>query len=233
MGTKSPTAQERRSFLTYLNAGAASLAAMVVGSTAMAQEKPKVTARWEPTRHDKDDWLELPGKHRLVFDTTNVNGVGEAIFFANNFMRVNRSDYGLQNSDLAVVIIVRHNSTPFGYSDAIWAKYGATIAGRSGLEDPKSKVPPKANMFNSGDYGELLSNRGVTLDTIFRQGVQFAVCSSATRAIATLIARSVGADVETINSELIANLVSNSRMVPAGIVAVNRAQERGYSLVKT
>jgi intracellular sulfur oxidation DsrE/DsrF family protein len=29
------------------------------------------------------------------------------------------------------------------------------------------------------------------------------------------------------------NLVSNSRMVPAGIVAVNRAQERGYSLARS
>jgi intracellular sulfur oxidation DsrE/DsrF family protein len=35
--------------------------------------------------------------------------------------------------------------------------------------------------------------------------------------------------VEKINEELIANVVNNSHMVPAGIVAVNRAQERGYS----
>ena len=33
--------------------------------------------------------------------------------------------------------------------------------------------------------------------------------------------------------ELTANLVANARMVPAGIVAVNRAQERGYTLVTT
>jgi intracellular sulfur oxidation DsrE/DsrF family protein len=31
------------------------------------------------------------------------------------------------------------------------------------------------------------------------------------------------------SNELAANLVGNSRLVPAGIVAVNRAQERGYS----
>ena len=30
---------------------------------------------------------------------------------------------------------------------------------------------------------------------------------------------------------MVANLVPNARLVPAGIVAVNRAQERGYALV--
>ena len=34
-----------------------------------------------------------------------------------------------------------------------------------------------------------------------------------------------------LTNELVANIVSNARMVPAGIVAVNRAQERGYTLV--
>jgi intracellular sulfur oxidation DsrE/DsrF family protein len=233
MNGQSQSSSERRSFLTYLNAGVTSLAAMAVGNAAMAQEKPKAPTHWEPTRHDKDDWLELPGKHRLVFDTTSADGLAEALLFANNFMRVNRSDYGLQNSDLAVVIVVRHNSTPFGYNDAIWAKYGTPIAARSGLEDPKSKMPPKANIYNSGDYGELLPNRNVTLDSLFKQGVQLAVCSSATRALAGSIARAVDGNADTINAELIANLVSNARMVPAGIVAVSRAQERGYTLVKT
>jgi hypothetical protein len=37
-------------------------------------------------------------------------------------------------------------------------------------------------------------------------------------------------NADAIYNELTTNLVSNARMVPAGIVAVNRAQERGYSL---
>jgi intracellular sulfur oxidation DsrE/DsrF family protein len=228
---------ERRSFFTSLNAGVLSLVAMAAGGTAKAQEKPQATTRWEPARHDKDDWLEMPVKHRLVFDTTNADSLGQAIFFANNFIRVNRADYGLQNSELAVVIVVRHNSTAFGYSDAMWAKYGTAIAARAGMEDPKSKQAPKINMFNSGEYGELLLNRGVTLDALFKQGVHLAVCSSATRATAGAIAKAVGGETDAIYNELTANLVSSSlsssRMIPAGIVTVARAQERGYSLVTT
>jgi len=202
-----------------------------MGGVAMAQQKSAPTTGWTPARHEKDDWFDqLPGKHRLVFDTTAYGGLAEAILFANNFIRVNRADYGLQNNDLAVVIVVRHRSTPFGYNDAMWAKYGAPIAARSLVEDPKTKQAPKINIFNSADYAEL-GNRGTTLDSLFKLGVQLAVCATSTRGYAGSIAQAVGGNADSIFTELTSNLVSNSRMVPAGIVAVNRAQERGYSLV--
>src|SRR5579862_1052577 len=125
MSKQSPSSPERRSFLTRLNAGAASLAAMAFGGVAMAQVKSTATPRWEPARHEKDDWFDqIPGKHRLVFDTTAWEGLADGILFANNFIRVNQTDYSLPSSDLAVVIVVRHRSTPFGYNDAMWAKYG-------------------------------------------------------------------------------------------------------------
>lgn len=234
MNRQSSSSPERRSFLNYLNAGVASLAAMAVGSAALAQGKTTPATRWEPARHEKDDWLEKPKtKHRLVFDTTTPEGLGEALAFAANFIRVNGTDYGLGSGDLAVVIIVRHRSTPFAYSDAIWAKYGAAMAAQSRFEDPKSKLAPRTNVYSSGDYGNLLPNRSVTLDSLFKQGVVLAVCSVATRVFAGAIADAVGGNIDAINSELIANLVGGeARMVPAGIVAVNRAQERGYTLVR-
>lgn len=221
----------RRSFFARLNSGAASLAAVALGGVAMAQQKSTPAGRWEPARHEKDDWLDqLPGKHRLIFDTTMFAGFGDALAFARNFMAVNRAEYGLENSDLAVVIVARHRSTPFGYNNAMWEKYGTPLATRAGFEDPKSKTAPKANVFNSGDYGNLLTNRGTTLDSLSKEGVQFAVCSMATRAYAALAAETVGGNARAVFDELTSNLVSNARMVPAGIVAVNRAQERGYSL---
>ena len=56
MSKESLSSPERRSFFTRFNAGAASLAALAIGGVAMA--KPKSPARWEPARHDKDDWLD-------------------------------------------------------------------------------------------------------------------------------------------------------------------------------
>jgi intracellular sulfur oxidation DsrE/DsrF family protein len=219
MSTQTPSSSERRSFLTRLNTGAASIAALALGGVALAQTKSAPTPRFEPTRHDKDDWMDaLPGKHRMVIDTTSAAGLRDGLQFASNFMLANRNDYGLQNQDLAVIVVVRHISTGYGFNNDMWAKYGTSLA-EAPAPGAQAKEPPKTNP------------SAATFASLATQGVQFAVCSMATNRLAGVIARAAGGDANTIFSELTANLVSNARMVPAGIVAVSRAQERGYSFV--
>ena len=43
--------------------------------------------------------------------------------------------------------------------------------------------------------------------------------------------RATNGTTDDIYKELTSNLVANAHMVPAGIVAVNRAQEHGYTFV--
>jgi intracellular sulfur oxidation DsrE/DsrF family protein len=224
-----PSAQ-RRSFFTRLNTGLASMAAMA--GAAMAQEKPAAVPRWQPARHDADDWLDKnQAKHRVVFDTILSEGLGEAVAFTSNFYRANKTDYALESSDLAVVIILRHKTAAFGYNDAIWAKYGEPLNTRVKLDDPKTKQAPKVNLFNAAGYGEELPNHGTTLDSLVKLGVQFAVCKLSTRALASTIAKATGGKADEVFAEIGANLIPSSRLVAAGIVAVNRAQERGYTLM--
>lgn len=203
---------QRRSFLTGLKTGIAGLA---IGG-AMHAESKKPGARWEPARHEKDDWLEIPGaKHRLIFDTTTPEGFGEALLFAGNYIHVNSTDYGLPNTELSVVIVVRHRSTPFGYTNAMWEKYGVPMAKQSQIADP-----PKVNTYDK------------QIADLAKQGVRIAICSVATRHYAGMIADALGGNADAIDTEMIGNRVANSLMVPAGIVAVSRAQERSYSVVK-
>jgi intracellular sulfur oxidation DsrE/DsrF family protein len=223
---------QRRSFLTRLSVGATAFVAAVAGQSTLAGAQSGAGASWQPARHELDDWMDkLPGKHRFVFDTISADGFGIALPFSNNYYRGNQAGYGLGDSDIAVIIVARHNSTPFAYSDAMWAKYGEPIAKKAGFMDPKTKAVPKSNLFNAAGYGDALANRGVALDALLKRGVHLAVCQLATRAYAGEIAMAVGSTTENIYAELTSNLVSNSHIVPAGIVAVNRAQERGYSFV--
>ncbi len=218
MDIKSAPSTERRSFLTKLNAGAAAVAALALGRGASAQVTSPGSATWQPARHEQDNWMdELPGKHRLAFDTVSDASLGEAILFARNFIVSNQKDYGLKESDLAIIIIVRHHATSFGFNDAIWARYGTQLSSLAGLEKPA-----KTNPRNTG---------GMSMDSLSKQGVRYAVCSMATRHIAGNIAQATGGNADAINAELVANLVPNARMVPAGIVAANRVQERGYSFL--
>jgi intracellular sulfur oxidation DsrE/DsrF family protein len=205
----------RRYFLRKLGTGVtvfgAAAAALPPAATAQSTEG----ARWQPIRHMQDDWLDqIPGKHRLVFDTTDAGGMSSALLYAGNFFTANQSDYGLQNSDLAVVVVARHFSTPFAYNDGIWSKYGEQISSFI-----QKKDPAKNNTYDTQLTG--MTGRGMHL----------AVCQMATRFLAGSIAKAVNAKQEDIYNEIAANLVPNSHLVAAGIVAVNRAQERGYALV--
>jgi intracellular sulfur oxidation DsrE/DsrF family protein len=212
---------ERRSFLNRLKLGTA--AAFALGGIARAQVKPATP--FVPARHDKDDWLDkIPGKHRMVIDTTSSSAFADSLLFASNFLLVNRNEYGLQNSDIALVVIARHVSTSFGFNNAMWAKYSVPMA--DGFVDPKTKQTPKTNVFQAE-----ASAGPASLDGLASQGVQFAVCSMATRRIAGTIAKATGGNTNSIFDELSANLIGNGRLAPAGILVVNRAQERGYSLV--
>ena len=228
----------RRSFLARFGTGAAAFgAAFAAGSSTAAAQSPQSpggpATPWQPARHAEDDWFEqVSAKHRVFFDTNAAHGFGEAIFVANNTFTANRSGYGLTDADIALVICARHESTPFAYTDAMWEKYGGALAERAGFSDPKTKAPPTVNVFQAagyGAYGALLGNSGVLLDAVIKRGVRIAVCALATRAAASLIARQTGGKVDDVFTELTEHLVPNAHMVPAGIVAVNRAQERGYS----
>lgn len=231
-GGPSGTTLARRSFLTRFGAGAAAFgAAFAAGAPRVEAQSSAVTPdAWQPARHAEDDWFEqVAAKHRVFFDTAGAHGFGEAIFAANNTFTANRTGYALADTDIALVICARHESTPFAYTDAMWAKYGAALAERAAFTDPKTNKPPTLNVFQAPGYAQLLTNQGVLLDAVLKRGVRLAVCSLATRAAAALIARQTGAKTDDIFKELTENLVANAHMVPAGIVAVNRAQERRYS----
>src|SRR5690348_13168045 len=215
----------RRSFLSALGGiFAARPVPPAAGQSGVA------ASSWQPARHAEDDWMDqAPAKHRMVFDTTTPDGFGHALLFGSNFIDTNKNAYGLEYSDVGLMIIVRHNSTPFAYNDMMWSKYGSVFSQKAGFTDPKSKEAPRTNLFNASGYGSALASNGITLDSLIKRGLHIGVCRLATRNIAGLAATATGGDASKINDELIANIVPNAHMVPAGIVAVNRAQERGYT----
>jgi intracellular sulfur oxidation DsrE/DsrF family protein len=231
MREKDSSPVARRSFLSRLGVGLTAVGG-ALGTSVMTAEAqtPSSGGRWQPGRHTQDDWLDqVPGQHRFVFDTTNPDGFGGALLYANNFFLANQNAYGLGNADLAVVIVVRHNSTQFAYNDAMWAKYGEILGQRANVTDPQSKQAPKVNIYNSAALVAGLPSLGTTVDSLLKRGVHLAVCQMATRRFAGGIAQAAGGTADGVYNELVANLVGNSHMVPAGIVAVNRAQERGYA----
>lgn len=208
----------RRSFLARFGAAAAAFG-LGTASTQGAEAQPGPDARWQPARHPTDDWLDqLPGKHRLFFDTVSPQGVRQVQGYVRNYFDGHKTGYDLESKDLAVVICMRHRATQFGFADAIWAKYGAALGESEEFTDPKTGVAPVVNVYKT------------ELETQIKRGVHFAVCNMSTHRLARFIARKIDGSEDNIYKELTSNAVANAHFVPAGIIAVNHAQERGYSI---
>ena len=233
-----PSSLQRRSFVSRLGAGLAAFgSAFVVGAPALGAQgeaqgnERSVSGDWRPARHPQDDWLEqIPGKHRFFFDAISPNGAGEAITFASNFYNASKSGYALEDGDNAVVICLRHWATPFAFTDAIWAKYGGPLSERIRFTDPKSQRAPTTNVYQASGYGMQLTSRGTTLDQMIGRGTHFAICDAATRAFAGIVAGKLGLESDAVYREMREHTIGNAHYMAAGIVAVNRAQERGYSI---
>ena len=209
----------RRSFLSRLGSGFAAVGAALGAGTATALAQGSSSGGWQPARHSEDEWFDkIPGKHRTFLDAVSARGVGEALHFASNIFTTSKSGYGLDNSEVAIVVCLRHAATAFAFTDAIWSKYGASLP-----TDPKTNAAVMKNLYNSAD------RRDETFDALIKLGVHFAVCDKSTQGLAGSLARKTEGKSDAVYKELLANVIGSSHMVPSGIVAVGHAQEHRYA----
>jgi intracellular sulfur oxidation DsrE/DsrF family protein len=205
----------RRNLIAGLGTTAAAVALGTRTGTAQAQ-----TAAFQPARHSQDDWFATrPGKHRVVLDTTSPAGLPDAIRFADNLFNASKSGYGIEETELAIVICLRHRATGYGYTDVLWSKYGRVL-GRVDDGTNTGTQAPTSNPYDSGNRPQL--------STLAKRGVHFMVCGTASRALARGVAGQNG-DAEAVFKEFEANLIPNAHIVTAGVVGVTHAQEFGYS----
>jgi len=215
----------RRSMLLGLGAAVAG-AAVIATPKASAQD-----SGFQPPRHDVDAWFDtLPGDHRVFIDTATGRGGAESLLYASNLHNARQSAYAGDPADFAMVICLRHFSTPFAFNDAMWEKYGNVFHGTTQISDPNSNAAPTSNLMLSENYGLALPNLGSTINAVLELGVQFAICDAATQFLATQLAQATSGDFNQIYSELQANAIPG-RFVSAGVMALTRAQEYGYSLL--
>ena len=207
----------RRSLVTGLSA---SLGAFVFGSKAAAQTTP---GAFQPARHAQDEWFDkMPGKHRVFIDVVSGTGAGEAVGFANNLYTTNKDAYGLEDADLAIIMCLRHSATVFAFTDVLWSKHGKAMADAAKYTNPRATEPPTANPYTVAPRD--------AFGALIKRGMQFAVCNTATRRFSRALAGPDG-DAEAMYKTMAANMIPSSRFVPAGVAALTRSQEYGYSLL--
>jgi intracellular sulfur oxidation DsrE/DsrF family protein len=209
----------RRGFLARLAAAAgAASATFALPDVADAQTQA----------HDLDKWIDdFKGRHKQLFDFVSKQHISE-MQYANNFLNSSTNDYGYKDSESSLLYCLRHEATPYAYNDAMWQKYrigevidvAAPRGGRGGEPGaPADSAAPKATSNPMTGMITALASRGV----------HFGACALATGRYSGMFARKVGASQADVRADLAANLIPNGRLVPSGVVFVNRAQEKGFT----
>lgn len=196
------SASARRSFLARLFAVGASIGLGAARAEAM------------PTRADDEPWMKrLIGKQRVLFHS-HLATDGQAISWARTFLDTQKNTYGLTDADSSVVVGLNGRAIGLLFNDALWAKYPiAQTLAMSGSQNPNGPA--------GGDLVAQLIGRGVIMlvcqNSLRASGARF--LPEAQRGDAAL--RAAFAD------EARANLLPRVEVVPAMVVTLQQAQDRG------
>lgn len=210
--THTADAVVRRSFLTRL----AGIGTAIAGVIALPTKADAQSSATRGPTHPADAWLDdLKGQHKNIYDCVSVENGPQGWTFARNFLTANTGPvYQLKDSDVNAIVCVRHQATVFGFNDTVWAKYKLGESQKVNENGVPATKNAHANTAND------LANRGVIV----------AVCGMALSRIARTVARDSGSNAADVEADLKANLVTpTARVVVAGVIVTNRAQEKGFA----
>lgn len=211
----------RRGFLGRMAGGAAALGVAGVA-------RPFHLAR-QPNHHAAPEdpaltaWLgRLKGKHRQLYDTPVVNN-GFAFAWSRIFYLTN-NETGVPDSDISVMVVLRHEAIPLAFVDDAWAKY--KLGEFFKITDRKTNAPAVRNPFYKAAAGEL-PLPGMDVSELLQTGILFGACNMAIRFYSAALVKSTGGNAEDIRKDWVASVIPGIQIVPSGVWAVNRAQEHG------
>ncbi len=209
----------RRGFLGRVAAGAAALG---LGSlaTPLAAAEPR-TAGADPAF---EAWLnKITGKRKMVFDAPGPHE-GLPLIWPRVFLNTANETYGTTDADNSAVVVLRHSGIVWAMKDAMWAKYKLGEATK--VTDGATNAPAVRNTFAGMKPGDF-PIPGVGIDELLAKGVLIGVCNVALTFLAGQIGKGMGMDGAAIKQEWVANLFAGVQIVPSGVLAVNRTQEKG------
>lgn len=206
--------QPRRSFL---GKAAAALAAFTAGFPASAEAE----AIDKTLDSDHDAWIKASkGKHRQFFHAFPAQEA--AMLMASNYLDSYTQDFNAKPGEVNAVIGVHGPALAIGFNDAAWAKYA--FGKSTGINDPATKEPVVKNVFaGAGPLG---------VPALQKRGVTFLVCNTALRRLSRMMAEQRGETYEAVYGDLKSMLLPGAILVPALVVAINRAQEAGFTYVR-
>lgn len=213
----------RRGFLGRVAAGAAALGFGSLVPT-LAAAAPRAGAPAPSANPEFEAWLnKITGKHKMIFDVPEPND-GFVFAWARVFLNTTNENYGTTDGENSAVIVLRHGGIPFAMESAMWSKYKFGEAFK--ITDPATKGPAVRHPLIHLKPGDA-PIPGMGTDELIAKGVLVGVCNVALTFYSMRMASDMGMQAEAIKKDWVANLLPGVQVVPSGVIAVNRTQEKG------
>jgi hypothetical protein len=214
----------RRSFLETLATGAAGLAALDFAD-------PKVMAAQAASHWDMSWTTKLRAKRRAVMDVPEIEdgyGVWRAIIWRRQYAQV----FGMEESAINSVLIIRHNAIVLAMNNAFWERYG--IGAEKGVKDPATGQPSRRNpvIERTGEHALPQQFSGLTIESFIASGGIVLGCALALRDCATRIAEAEKVGMEEAGRRAHSMLAPGIIMQPSGVLAAVVAQDSGCRYVR-
>lgn len=214
--TNPPSSLPRRRFLGSV---ATFVAGFGLGVPAVVSAQTTVPETDSDSLHD--EWMKaLKGKHRQIFHATAPGDA--AMLMANNFLDAYAEAFDAKPGEANAVIGVHSGALSIGFNDAAWAKY--SLGKSSSVTDPATKEAAVKNIFAAGGRLSVADSQ--------KRGVVFLMCNTALRNRSRALAAERGETYEAVYEDLKASRLPGTVLVPALVVALNRAQEAGFTYVR-
>jgi len=207
----------RRGFLGTLAATAAAGLASLTPLRLEAQPRRGSTSGVDAAF---ETWLNrITGKHKMVFDAPEVNS-GMPVIWPRVWLNGNNENYGTKDTDNSAVVILRHAAIPLAMKDEVWAKYKLGDA----FSIKEGETPATKNIFAKVMP---LPLPGTGMEALLASGVMFGVCNVALTVYSAMVAQKSGLDAAAVKADWVAGLLPGTQVVPSGVLAVARTQEKG------
>jgi len=207
----------RRGFLGTLAATAAAGLASLTPLRLEAQPRRGSTSGVDAAF---ETWLNrITGKHKMVFDAPEVNS-GMPVIWPRVWLNGNNENYGTKDTDNSAVVILRHAAIPLAMKDEVWAKYKLGDA----FSIKEGETPATKNIFAKVMP---LPLPGTGMEALLASGVMFGVCNVALTVYSAMVAQKSGLDAAAVKADWVAALLPGTQVVPSGVLAVARTQEKG------
>jgi len=173
--------------------------------------------------------LDQPFPHRQLVSATSYALATDALAFMNNTLRAYADPHGFNAGPKSVhaAAVLYHGTSCFlALDDAMYAKY--PIHSMIASSNAGNAADPNVNA-GGADYRALVEQHGAS----------FFVCNNALSGLAGAIAKKIADpgnavtrdQVVAIHDDLAAHFLPGTLLVPAGVAAINAAQEAKFTLL--